>query len=226
MTILKIDSSITGENSVCRASSPPPSPTSSWPAIPTQRVVERDLVAEPLDHLTLGAFADTDVLDEFLAADTVVIGAPMYNFTVAEPAQGLDRPHRGRRQDLPLRRERPRGPGRRQAGDRRHLARRLLRRRQRASSMSKAYLRSAVQLHRHRARVRPCRRRQLRPRAARGGHRQRPGRGRAAGGLGLGRGGGRLSVKLGDRRRRELAEVRHRPRRWPPVSPVPSPKTS
>ena len=49
---------------------------------PDATVVARDLAAEPLDHLTLGAFADTDVLDEFLAADTVVIGAPMYNFGV------------------------------------------------------------------------------------------------------------------------------------------------
>ena len=42
----------------------------------------RDLAANPLPHLTLDAFADTSVLDEFLAADTVVIGAPMYNFTL------------------------------------------------------------------------------------------------------------------------------------------------
>ncbi len=45
-------------------------------------VITRDLVADPLPHLTLDAFADTQVLDEFLAADTVVIGAPMYNFTL------------------------------------------------------------------------------------------------------------------------------------------------
>jgi FMN-dependent NADH-azoreductase len=32
--------------------------------------------------LTLDAFADTSVLDEFFAADTIVIGAPMYNFTL------------------------------------------------------------------------------------------------------------------------------------------------
>ena len=43
----------------------------------------RDLVSQPLDHLTLAAFADTAVLDEFLAADTVVIGAPMYNFSIS-----------------------------------------------------------------------------------------------------------------------------------------------
>ena len=47
-----------------------------------RQVVYRDLAADPLPHLTLDAFADTRVLDEFLAADTVVIGAPMYNFTL------------------------------------------------------------------------------------------------------------------------------------------------
>src|SRR5690348_5059387 len=45
-------------------------------------MVYRDLVADPLPHLTLDAFADTSVLDEFMSADTVVIGAPMYNFTL------------------------------------------------------------------------------------------------------------------------------------------------
>ncbi len=43
-----------------------------------------------------------------------------------EPAQGLDRPHPGGWQDLPLLREGRAGAGRRQAGDRRDLARRLL----------------------------------------------------------------------------------------------------
>ena len=42
----------------------------------------RDLVASPLSHLTLGGSGDADVLDEFLAADTIVVGAPMYNFGV------------------------------------------------------------------------------------------------------------------------------------------------
>ena len=91
MTILKIDSSITGGNSVSR--------------ILTDRIasqlrvadgaadlIERDLVAEPLDHLTLDAFADSTVLDEFLAADTLVIGAPMYNFTLSSQLKAwLDR---------------------------------------------------------------------------------------------------------------------------------------
>ncbi|HEV2043066.1 MAG TPA: NAD(P)H-dependent oxidoreductase, partial [Sphingomicrobium sp.] len=81
MTILKIDSSITGETSVSRQLTA---------AIrdqllaerPDAVLIERDLAAEPIDHLTLAAFADTAVLDEFLAADTVIVGAPMYNFTV------------------------------------------------------------------------------------------------------------------------------------------------
>ena len=45
-------------------------------------MIYRDLAANPLPHLTLDAFADTSVLDEFLGADTIVIGAPMYNFTM------------------------------------------------------------------------------------------------------------------------------------------------
>ena len=81
MTILKIDSSITGEQSVSRQLT-----TAAVDQLVAQnldqRVIERDLANEPLDHLTLAAFADTGVLDEFLAADTIVIGAPMYNFGV------------------------------------------------------------------------------------------------------------------------------------------------
>lgn len=82
MTILRIDSSISGDNSVSRVL------TRSIAdqfvvANPDARLIERDLVAEPLDHITLAAFADTAVLDEFLAADTIVIGAPMYNFGIS-----------------------------------------------------------------------------------------------------------------------------------------------
>ena len=80
MTILKIDSSISGENSISRRL------TSAIvdqlvSANPEATLVERDLVASPLSHLTERG-QDADVLDEFLAADTVVIGAPMYNFSV------------------------------------------------------------------------------------------------------------------------------------------------
>jgi FMN-dependent NADH-azoreductase len=81
VTILHIDASINGEKSASRAISS---------SIVDQLTIEnggaervyRDLAADPLPHLTLDAFADSSVLEEFLAADTVVIGAPMYNFTL------------------------------------------------------------------------------------------------------------------------------------------------
>ena len=81
MTILHIDSSINGERSASRAISAKiveQFKSALW----GEEVVYRDLAADPLPHLTLEAFADTSVLDEFLAADTIVIGAPMYNFTL------------------------------------------------------------------------------------------------------------------------------------------------
>ena len=81
MTILHIDSSISGNNSASRAISRSILDRLTK-ADPAAKVITRDLVADPLPHLTLDAFADTTVLDEFLAADTIVIGAPMYNFTL------------------------------------------------------------------------------------------------------------------------------------------------
>ena len=81
MTILHLDASINGENSASRAISHSiveQLKSAQW----GEEVVYRDLAASPLAHLTLDAFADTSVLDEFLAADTIVIGAPMYNFTI------------------------------------------------------------------------------------------------------------------------------------------------
>jgi FMN-dependent NADH-azoreductase len=81
MTILKIDSSITGENSVSRQLTAR-IVEQLRARDPRADLIERDLVQQPLDHLTLPAFADTSVIEEFLAADTVVIGAPMYNFTI------------------------------------------------------------------------------------------------------------------------------------------------
>lgn len=81
MTTLHIDSSINGDQSASRAIT-----RSIVDRIKetggNQQVVYRDLAAEPLPHLTLDSFADTSVIDEFLSADTVVIGAPMYNFTL------------------------------------------------------------------------------------------------------------------------------------------------
>lgn len=80
-TILRVDSSITGENSVSRQVTNR-IVDQLRTTKPDARVIERDLVADPLAHLTLDQFADQSTLDEFLAADTVVIGAPMYNFTL------------------------------------------------------------------------------------------------------------------------------------------------
>ena len=82
MTILHIDSSITGEASASRAISARILDR-LVAHTPGAQVVRRDLVAEPLPHLTLASMNDQDVLDEFLDASTVVIGAPMYNFTLS-----------------------------------------------------------------------------------------------------------------------------------------------
>lgn len=81
VTVLHIDSSINGENSASRtiSRSVVEQLTIEWGGA---EIAYRDLAADPLPHLTLDAFADTSVLDEFLSADTVVIGAPMYNFTL------------------------------------------------------------------------------------------------------------------------------------------------
>ena len=81
MTILHIDSSITGDNSASRAITAAIVDQVKAPG-QGDTIIYRDLVANPLPHLTLDAFAANLDLEEFLAADTVVIGAPMYNFTL------------------------------------------------------------------------------------------------------------------------------------------------
>jgi FMN-dependent NADH-azoreductase len=81
VTILRVDSSITGENSVSRKLTQRIVEQLRG-AHPHDELIERDLVAQPIPHLTLDQFADASLLEEFLAADTVVVGAPMYNFTL------------------------------------------------------------------------------------------------------------------------------------------------
>jgi FMN-dependent NADH-azoreductase len=84
MRVLHVDSSILGEQSVSR------SLTAEIVAGERRRsalveVVYRDLAVEAPAHIT-GEFlaaGDSSELDEFLAADTVVVGAPMYNFAVS-----------------------------------------------------------------------------------------------------------------------------------------------
>lgn len=81
MKILHLDSSINGANSVTRELSR--SIVDRLTAQnPDAHVVYRDLSAWPLAHLTLEAFADTSVVEEFLDSDVIVIGAPMYNFGI------------------------------------------------------------------------------------------------------------------------------------------------
>jgi FMN-dependent NADH-azoreductase len=84
MKLLHLDSSIQGEASASRAVS----------AAVVERLRDihrpldiryRDLAADPLPHITLPGFASAAaaaVLDEFLSADVVVIGVPMYNFGI------------------------------------------------------------------------------------------------------------------------------------------------
>ncbi len=81
MTILHIDSSITGDNSVSRQLTKA-TVDQLLKGRPDAKVSHRDLVTAPLGHLTLGEASDDAIVEEFLAADTIVIGAPMYNFTI------------------------------------------------------------------------------------------------------------------------------------------------
>lgn len=106
MKLLHIDASILGDNSVSRQLSAA-AVARLRRAHPDLQLTYRDLAAQPLPHVlvqnlptvhpltaTLGAALETpqvrqdmafsqSVLDEFLAADVVVIGAPLYNFTIS-----------------------------------------------------------------------------------------------------------------------------------------------
>lgn len=80
MKLLHIDSSITGSGSVSRELTA--RVVESWrQRVPDLEVVYRDLAAAPLTHFSLET-NDPEVLDEFLAADVIVVGAPMYNFSI------------------------------------------------------------------------------------------------------------------------------------------------
>lgn len=110
MKILHIDSATTGANSVSREVSAA-AVAHFTEKNPGAEVVYRDLGTEPVAHLnpiTTGAIrlpaeahddnmkaafaAERAILDEFLAADVIVIGAPMYNFTIPSQLKAwLDR---------------------------------------------------------------------------------------------------------------------------------------
>ena len=79
--ILKVDSSITGENSISRQLTAAIVEQLQH-ADPLAQVTYRDVVAAPLPHFVIGEEKNESV-EEFLMADTVVIGAPMYNFSVS-----------------------------------------------------------------------------------------------------------------------------------------------
>jgi FMN-dependent NADH-azoreductase len=98
MKLLHIDSSVLGPHSVSRQVSAAVVDRLRQ-ATPSLDIVYRDLTQSPLAHLSgshlaaaQGAPAPAELgpdlaaskaaLDEFLAADIVVIGAPMYNFTI------------------------------------------------------------------------------------------------------------------------------------------------
>jgi FMN-dependent NADH-azoreductase len=99
MKLLHVDSSILGEGSVSRTLSADVV-AAQRASLPGVAVTYRDLATDPVDHLTglhlaaLQGAAPVDpavqkdvaagqaALDEFLAADIVVVGAPMYNFGV------------------------------------------------------------------------------------------------------------------------------------------------
>ena len=90
MKLLHIDSSILGDNSASRALTAEivQHLTMQNPGLQLTRL---DLDAAPLPHLSAGSLAKLDAteaaraeraLNDFLDADVLVIGAPMYNFSI------------------------------------------------------------------------------------------------------------------------------------------------
>ncbi len=90
MKLLHIDSSALGANSATRELSA--AIVARWQAeVPGLSTEYRDLDSDPVPHLTGHALAGIDaaaaaeserVLQQFLDADVVVLGAPMYNFSI------------------------------------------------------------------------------------------------------------------------------------------------
>ena len=100
MKLLHLDSSILGDSSASRQLSR--AVVDAWLASESQaQVISRDLASDALSHLSAASLVAggtpaelrdaaqkhevelaESTLNEFLAADAIVIGAPMYNFTV------------------------------------------------------------------------------------------------------------------------------------------------
>ena len=88
MKLLHLDSSALGNHSVTRELSA--AVVRNWTrSHPETEVSYRDLVKDPLPHWTPAGDADdpavrsgSEAMDQFLASDVIVIGAPMYNFGI------------------------------------------------------------------------------------------------------------------------------------------------
>src|SRR4051794_32060703 len=82
--LLRIDSSIQGDNSVSRAVAG--SFQAAWTqAHPDGTVTTRDLARDPVPYLTAAvqfAGRPTELFDELLAADVVLLAVPLYNWGV------------------------------------------------------------------------------------------------------------------------------------------------
>jgi FMN-dependent NADH-azoreductase len=100
MKLLHIDSSALGANSVTRELSA--AIVARWQDhVPGLTVEYRDLDADPIPHLTSGSLAAVDpteaaeadrLLQQFLDADMIVVGSPMYNFGIPSTLKAwLDR---------------------------------------------------------------------------------------------------------------------------------------
>ena len=110
MKVLHIDSSILGDNSASRVLSR--EIVSRLQAEhPEAEVQYVDLAASALPHMSGRSLAQLDadesaknaqVLGDFLAADVIVIGAPMYNFCDPDAVEGVDRSRGRRGEDVPL----------------------------------------------------------------------------------------------------------------------------
>lgn len=88
MKLLHLDASSLGQHSVSRALTAAVVAQITRESPDTQ-VTYRDLTAQPLPHWAPVVDAESEaaklgeaVMDEFLGADVIVIGAPMYNFSV------------------------------------------------------------------------------------------------------------------------------------------------
>ncbi len=109
MTLLHIDASILNDQSVSRQLTAAIVKRLTG-ARPGTQVVRTDLAAEPIDHLSAAEFLafqgvepqdnatrqkvarNAQFLNEFLAAEVIVVGAPMYNFSLPSQLKAwLDR---------------------------------------------------------------------------------------------------------------------------------------